>query len=339
MLQAIMSKVRAIVFHAHGDPSTVARIEEIVVPEPGPGEVRVRMLFAPINPADLNVIEGKYPIRPVLPAVAGMEGVGVVEQLGEAVDKPQRGALVLLPHGIGTWCEACVVAAAALVVVPPNIAPAQAAMLRINPATALRMLRDFVDLRADEWVLQNAANSGVGRAVMQIARSAGIRTVNVVRRAELLSELRPEGDVVLVDNDDLPAQIVAATNGAPIRLALNAVGGESALRLAKALAFGGTIVTFGAMSRQPLRLSNAALIFHDQRWRGFWITHWSEEASREARDTMFRELFSLVQRGVIRLPVEQTFPLDQAEAALLRAQQSGRAGKILWAFANSALDR
>jgi trans-2-enoyl-CoA reductase len=332
MLPAMKPKVRAIVFHEHGDPATVARVEEVVVAAIRPDEARVRMLFAPINPADLNVIEGKYPIRPALPAVPGVEGAGVVEEVGAAVEDLKPGALVLLPHSVGTWREACVVPAAALIVVPPQIAPAQAAMLKINPVTALRMLRDFVDVRPGDWVVQNAANSGVGRAVMQIARSAGIRTVNVVRRAELLAELRSEGDVVLLDEDDLPREIAAATDGAEIRLGLNAVGGDSALRLARALAFGGTIVTYGAMARQPLRVPNGLLIFNDQRWRGFWVTHWYEQASREARDAMFEELFSLVQRGVVRLPVEQTFTLDQAEAALVRAQQNRRAGKILWAF-------
>lgn len=326
-----MSKVMAIVFHAHGAPAEVARCEEIEILPPAADEVRVRLLAAPINPADLNVIEGTYPIRPALPGVPGVEGVGVVEAAGAAVGNVRVGDRVLLPHGYGTWREAGVVKADGLNVVPPGIATEQAAMVKINPATALRMLRDFAELKTGDWVLQNVANSAVGRAVMQIARVSGWRTVNVVRRAELIDELKSGGaDVVLVDGDDLPAQISAATGGGPIHLALNAVGGDSAVRLAKALAPGGTIVTYGAMSRQPLRIPNGLLIFKDLRWRGFWVSQWYRGASREAGAAMFAELFDLVQRGVIHARIERIYPLAAATAALAHAAQNGRAGKILF---------
>jgi trans-2-enoyl-CoA reductase len=248
-----MPKVRAIVFHQHGAPADVARVEEIEVPEPGPGEARVRVLAAPINPADLNTIEGIYPIRPVLPGVPGVEGIAAVEAIGVRVDQVCVGDRVLLPHGFGIWRSAGVAKAENLRVVPPGIDTVQAAMLKINPATALRMLRDFEPLAPGDWVLQNAANSAVGRAVIQIAHATGVRTVNVVRRPELVEELRALGaDAVLVDGEDLGPKISSATAGTALRLALNAVGGDSALRLANALAPGGTVVTYGAMSRKPL---------------------------------------------------------------------------------------
>jgi trans-2-enoyl-CoA reductase len=332
MLQRIMPKVRAIVFHEHGDPAAVARLEELELGAPQPNEARVRVLFAPVNPADLNVIEGKYPMHPSLPAVPGMEGVGVVEEVGSAVTDLAAGMRVLLPHGAGSWREGCVLPAHRLIKVPPEIPPQQAAMLKINPATAWRMLHDFVELHPGDWIAQNAGNSAVGRAVMQIARALRIRTVNIVRRAELLEELRTQGDVVLLDGERVREEIVAATGGAEIRLALNAVGGESALRLASALTFAGTIVTYGAMGRQPLRIPNGFLIFRDQRWRGFWITHWYEQASVEARDAMLAELFALAARGTISSPIEKIFPLNDAHAALARAGQGRRSGKILLAF-------
>ncbi len=324
-------KVRAIVFHAHGVPAEVAHWEEADAPEPAADEVRVALLAAPINPADLNVLEGKYPIRPALPGVPGVEGVGVVEAVGRAVETMRAGARVLLPHGYGTWREAGVVKAASVWPVPEGIATEQAAMLRINPATALRMLRDFVELPAGGWVLQNAANSAVGRAVIQLARASGWRSVNVVRRPELIAELQAAGgDVVLVDGDDLPAQIAAATGGAELRLALNAVGGDSAVRLAKALAPGGTIVTYGAMSRQPLRIPNGLLIFQDIHWRGFWISQWYRAAAEASIGQMFSELFDLTQRGVLHAPVERIYPLAEVAAALAHAAQARRSGKILF---------
>ena len=326
-----MSKVMAIVFHAHGVPAEVARPEEIEIAEPLADEARVCLLAAPINPADLNVIEGKYPIRPALPGVTGIEGAGVVTAIGSAVTNVAVGDRVLLPPGYGSWREAGVMKAEALCVVPAGIAPEQAAMLRINPATALRMLRDFVALKTGDWILLNAANSAVGRAVIQIAHATGLRTVNVVRRAELIGELKAIGaDAVLVDGEGLPAQISAATGGAPLRLALNAVGGDSALRLAQALAPGGTIVTYGAMSRQPLRIPNGLLIFQDLRWRGFWISRWYRHASPDATRAMFAELFELAQRGLLHAPVERVYPLAEASAALAHAAQAQRSGKILF---------
>ena len=325
------SKVMAIVFHAHGVPEEVAHAEEIEVAEPGADEALVRLLAAPINPADLNVIEGKYPLRPALPGVPGVEGAGVVEAVGPDVQNLRAGDRVLLPHGYGTWREAGVVKAENLVALPPEIPAEQAAMLRINPATALRMLRDFTELKTGDWILQNAANSAVGHAVIQLARAHGWRTVNVVRRAELIDELKAAGaDAVLLEGDELPEQISAATGGAPMHLALNAVGGDSALRLAKALAPGGTLVTYGAMSRQPLRIPNGLLIFQDLRWRGFWISQWYRTAPPAAVAAMFAELFALAQSGVLHAPVERIYPLADCAAALAHAAQSGRAGKILF---------
>jgi trans-2-enoyl-CoA reductase len=327
------SKVRAIVFSTFGAPTEVTRVESRELPVLQADEVLVRVVAAPINPADLNIIEGKYAIRPALPATPGIEGAGVIEQVGEAVRTMRPGDLVLLPHDFGAWCEAGVVKAEDVIVVPRGIEPMQAAMLSINPPTALRLLRDFVELQPGEFVLQNAANSGVGRAVIQIAHARGLRTINLVRRAELADELRADGaDFVFLDDDEVVSRIASVAGNAPPRLALNAVGGESALRLANALAVSGTLVTYGAMARQPLRVPNGLLIFKDLRWRGFWISAWTQRASADERAAMFGELFALAQRGVLHSPIERVYPIDAVAEALAHAQRGGRAGKILFGF-------
>jgi len=234
---------------------------------------------------------------------------------------------------LGAWREAAVVpdADASLRIVPPEVPVEQAAMLRINPATALRLLRDFAVLAEGDFVVQNAANSAVGRLLIQIARAAKLRTINLVRRPELIGELQAwGGDVVLLDSDAAKDQIAAAVGGAKVRLALNAVGGDSALRLANVLASGGTLVTFGAMGRQPLRIPNGLLIFKDLRWRGFWISQWYREASLESEAAMFAELFDLAKRGVLHTPVERVYPLSEAVAAIQHAAKSQRVGKILF---------
>jgi trans-2-enoyl-CoA reductase len=329
-----MSKsLKAAIYETHGIPAEVLRIVEQAWPEPAPDEVVVRMGAAPINPADLNAIEGKYPVRPTLPATPGMEGAGAVVEVGSAVRNLDVGALVILPHSLGTWREACAVPAEKLVVVPDGIEPVQAAMLKVNPVTAWRMLHDFVSLKPGDWVIQNAANSGAGRAVMQIARELGFKTVNIVRRAELVEELRADGgDVVLVDGENLREEVAAATQRAPIRLALNAVGGESALRMAKTLAPEATIVTYGAMSLQPMCIPNGMLIFKNLRFTGFWVNKWYDGATAKERTETFAPLFAMAQRGLLRAKVEKTYPLSEAKAAIAHASQSKRSGKIVFQF-------
>src|SRR5207249_5430443 len=147
--------------------------------------------------ADINAIEGKYPGRRGVPAIPGFEGAGVVVEIGADVSTITKGARVILPHHVGTWREALSVKANELVAVPPEIEPVHAATWKINPMTAWRLLHDYVDLKSGDWLIQNAANSAAGRAVIEIARDLGYKTVNVVRRAELIDELRAEGgDVV-----------------------------------------------------------------------------------------------------------------------------------------------
>src|SRR4029453_17687513 len=264
-----MKTINAAVYETHGNPADVLHVESRPGPAPAPGEVIVKMRAAPINPADLNQIEGKYPVRAELPATPGFEGAGIVVEVGGGVTNIAVGVLVILPHNTGTWRDAVAVKADELVAVPAEIKPVHAAMLKINPMTAWRLLHDYVDLERGGWLIQNAANSAAGRAVIQIAHELGYKTVNVVRRSELIDELRAEGgDVVLVDGENLRREVEDAIGGPPIRLGLNAVGGESALRLANCLAPGSTLVTYGAMSLQPLKIPNGLLIFKDLHFRG-----------------------------------------------------------------------
>ena len=326
-----MSKtIRAVVYEAHGKPAEVLRLLEQECPAPAADEALVEMRAAPINPADLNSIEGKYPGFREVPATPGMEGAGVVVEIGRDVRKVKVGDSVIIPHNWGTWREAGVIKAEKLVVYPAEIEPVQAAMLKINPITAWRMLHDFVSLGRGDWFIQNAANSGAGRAAIQIGRELGYRSVNLVRRAELIDELKKEGaDVVLLDDDSVREQVKTATSGGPIRLALNAVGGESALRLANALAPEGTMVTYGAMSLQPLKIPNGLLIFKNLIFRGMWVNKWYDQATAEQREETFAPLFEMAKRGLLRTKVEQTYSLDAVMTAVEHASRERRGGKIV----------
>lgn len=327
------------IYHQHGNPLDVLRVTQVDPGTPGPGQALVTRILAPINPADLNAIEGTYPIRPPLPAVPGVEGVGVVEAVGPGVMERadatgiKPGATVLLPHGYGTWREAGVLAIDQLTAVPEGVPFREAAMLKINPATAWRMLHDFVAPEPDKpgaWIIQNAANSAVGRHVIAIARELGLKTINLVRRPELIAELTRAGaDAVILDDESVREKVKEHTGDASVRLALNAVGGESATRMAGTLAPGGTVVTYGAMSRQAVKLPAGLLIFKDLRFVGFWVSHWYKTADPADRQAMFMRLFDLARRGVVRTQVERVYPVSEAREAVARAMESGRHGKIL----------
>lgn len=317
-------KARIVTIPATGQ----VKLDEVELPAPGPEEVLVRMAAAPIHPADLNTIEGKYPGSGQAQLVGGREGSGVVEEVGKAVSTLEPGDIVLLPSTQGTWRDAAIYPVEDLVPVPRSVGLEQAALLRINPGTALRMLRDFVPLLPGEWLVQNGANSAVGRAVTQLARHFGWRTVNLVRDPSRLDEdLLASGNVFLADDSAADLHAAAET---PLRLGLNAVGGESALRIANALTDGGTLVTYGAMSRQPLRIPNGLLIFRDLHVRGFWMTRWSGHATPHMMQALLSELIGLAATGVIRSEAEAFYPLERFADALAHAGQSRRRGKILF---------
>ena len=328
-----MKTINAAVYETHGNPADVLHVESQPWPTPAPGEVIVKMRAAPINPADLNQIEGKYPVRAELPATPGFEGAGIVVDAGADVKDLTSGALVILPHNVGTWRDAVAVKAGELVVVPADIKPVHAAMLKINPMTAWRLVHDYVGLARGDWLIQNAANSAAGRAVIQIAHELGYKTVNVVRRSELIDELRAEGgDIVLVDSENLRREVEDSIGGPPIRLGLNAVGGESALRLANCLAPGSTLVTYGAMSLQPLKIPNGLLIFKDLRFRGIWINKWYDNATPAQRMEAFQHLFEMAKRGLLQTKVEKAYPLSEAKTAVTHAARGQRSGKIIFQF-------
>ena len=314
---------------AFGEKPPAVRVESIPSSAPAPGEFLVRMLAAPINPADLNVIVGTYGELPPLPATIGNEGAGEILALGPGVENLRVGQKVL-PLAFGTWTSELILPAKNAIPLPDDIDIHQAAMLAVNPTTAWRLLHDFASLQPGDWIAQNAANSGVGRAVIQLARHLGFRTLNVVRRPELLDELRAlGGDVVVTEEVDLRREARELCRGTLPKLGLNSVGGSSALNIANALAPGSPHVTIGAMARQPLKIPNGLLIFQNLAFRGFWLRRWKENAPAAEIQSTYATLADLLHRGILHSPLQQILPLSEAPAALAAAMQDKRTGKIL----------
>lgn len=320
--------MKAVRFSKFGAPREVIQLVE---EDPGPlapGEALIEVLVTPINPSDLATIAGFYGVLPKLPAVPGNEGVGrVVRVEGEAPVKP--GELVFLPMGSGTWRTHLKAKAQRLLTIPPGVDLAQMSMLSINPPTAALLLSEY-GVKPGDWVIQNAANSAVGRYLISLAKLEGIKTINLVRREELAPELEALGaDVVLVDGDNLPERVREATGGAPVKLGIDAVGGSAALRLGETVANGATVVHYGAMSGKAPTLSPQALIFRNVTLRGFWLVHWLSSAPREAQAALMGKLAKLTISGTLHVPVDATFPLEDIQQALARAAEEGRKGKVL----------
>ncbi len=311
-------------------PQDVIDAVEFTLPPLTAGQALVEVLAAPINPSDVLTLTGDYGSLPPLPAVGGNEGVGRVTQVAADVTGLQAGQTVLLPVGSGTWTTHLVADAKALTPLPADANPQQLAMLAVNPPTASLLLSEFADLKPGDWVIQNAANSAVGGYLVQLAQARGIRTVNVVRREAAMAAVEAlDADVVLVDGDDLHERVRAATGEAKIPLAIDAVGGDATERLARALAPGGTVVTYGAMSGEPCRLSPASLIFRGVTLRGFWLARWFKTSTPQARAALFGELAALIASGRLHAQVQATYGIDAIKDAVAAAAAGERSGKIL----------
>ena len=317
-------------FGQTGNPAEVLKFKPVAELEPGPGEAKVNVLAAPIHPANLAQIEGAYlaPV-PELPATPGMEGVGQVAALGEGVVHLSVGQSVLLTGAGGTWRDTIVAPAAAFTPAPPGDIE-QLAMLAVNPLTAHLLLEDYADLQPGDWVIQSAANSAVDEMVIQLAAQRGLKTVNVVRREELILPLKALGaTVVLVDGPDLAERVKQATDGADIKLALEAVSGSTFYRLIEALAYGGTLVAYGNMSGDEPQIDLRSLIADDIRLRGFWLSRWYERTSPDEKQATLGQLVPLIASGQIKTKIDSRYPLEEISEAVTRAAAGGRDGKVL----------
>jgi NADPH:quinone reductase-like Zn-dependent oxidoreductase len=318
-----------------GDPAEVVELKEHSSQPLKSGEVRVRVLAAPINPSNLLQIAGNYGTDAVLPSTPGSEGVGRVLETSAEVKHLAVGQLVLMAGAGGTWRDEMVAPAAGFIPLP-ELGPIgsdvieQLSMSVVNPITALLMLTTFVDVKEGQWIVQSASNSAVGGYVIQLAKQRGIKTINVVRREGLAEELMAKGaDVVLIDGPDLAAQIASAANNEPVVLALDAVGGDTYTRLANSLGQGGTLVAYGMLSGKPAMLNTGMAIFKDLRTRGFWLSKWYETAERKDQQAAFGQVIPLIAQGILKADIDSRFTVAEIKQAVTRAGQRGRNGKVL----------
>src|SRR5216683_343486 len=321
--------MQTIQIEAFGNPAEVLKVVDIPdVGAPAEHEVVIALEASPINMSDLLMISGRYGYRPNLPSVMGTEGVGRVIAVGSGVKHLKQGDRTLIPYPAPAWAERIKTDAGRLRPLPSGDVN-QFAMLGINPPTAYLMLTDFVALPSGSWVIQNSANSGVGRALVPIAKLLGLKTVNVVRRDDVVAEIKAiGGDVVLVDGPDLAKRVAAETGKAPIALAVDGVGDTSTTNLLGCLAEKGVHVFYSTISGKPSVVPATHLIFHDISMRGFWLANWFENAKPDQITQMYDRLTPLVASGAISTPIAGTYRFSEIAEAV--AVASKNRGKVLF---------
>lgn len=320
--------MEAVVYREFGKPLEVLQLETADIEAPGVGEVRLRVLAAPVHPSDFGMILGKYGKLKTLPAVAGREGVAEVTEVGAEVTGYEVGDWVSVPQDAGSWQTEVNALAKGLFKLPKDIPLEAAAMAMINPPTAWRLLRD-ANLSNGDWVVQNAANSAVGLHVIEMAAHLGLKTLNVVRREELVEPLLQMGaDVVVTEESGYEKRVKELTGGAPVKLALNSIGGASAMRLIQALSIDGQHVTFGAMTFDEVRFPTRNLIFDGLIMKGFWMDRWMRSQSEVRRQVMFDKIFDLMRHKKVQAQVSASFALKDFREAI-RMAGAPRLGKVL----------
>lgn len=322
--------MRSITHDAFGDPAKVLHLVDSATPEPGAGEVRIRTLLSPIHNHDIWTVQGNYGYKPPLPAIGGSEAVGIVDAVGDGVPADLVGKRVAVAGVHGTWAAYFLAPAALLVPVPDSIADEAAAQLIAMPFSAITLL-EFLEVSRGDWIILNAANGAVGKDVAMLSKARGIHMIGLVRREAGIAELKALGidHVVATSAADWREQVRAIANGAPIRAAVDSLGGEASGDLAELLGEDGLLVSFGAMSGQSMQIPSGAVIFKHLTIKGFWGSRVSSMIPPEHKRELLGELIGLVAAGILKLPVEAVFDFGEIAAAIEKSLAPGKNGKVL----------
>lgn len=332
--------MKAVVFEQHGEPSQVLQVRDIPQAEPGPGQVRVRMLCSPINPSDLLVVRGRYGTLPNLPASPGFEGVGIVEAYGGGLyGKLLVGKRVaVLNRRAGNWREQVIIPATeAFPYVPRALPDEQVATLFVNPATAWIMVTDVLKVARGAFLLQTAAGSSLGKMVIRLGQHLGFQTINVVRRQDTADQLKKLGaeHIINTAQEDLTERIADITQGKGVRYAIDAVGGETGAKLLDCLGTHGRMLVYGALDDKPIPLPARALIMGSKIVQGFWLADWVRQRSPLKMLFLLRKVGKMISQGVLTSEIAVTYPLEKVSEAVRAAETPGRQGKILLKMAES----
>jgi len=318
--------MKSAVYSQIGSPADVLLSEERAKPEPGPGQVLVKMVLSPIHNHDLMTIAGQYAHRPSLPAVPGTEAVGIVEAIGEGVGNLAIGQRVA-GGAMHTWAEYYLADASRLVPMPDSVDDETACQLVSMPLSA-KMLLESLGIAAGQWIVQNAANGAVGKLVARYGAERGIKVLGLVRRQDAVEELKALGidNVVATDSPDWVETARGLTGGAPIVRAIDSLGGDGPQHLLKIASDGAELISFGAMTERPLSISAADLLFRGITVKGFWGSKPPVKPQRIGE--LLGELIRDAAAGKLVLPIEASYGIEQIAEAARASGEPGRKGKI-----------
>jgi NADPH2:quinone reductase len=326
--------MKAVVFDRCGPPEEVLQVRDVPAPgDPGPGEVRVRMLASPVNPSDILYVRGEYAKPQSMPATPGFEGVGIVEAIGSGfLARRVRGKRVSVLNGAtGNWQEQVVVPARQAIPVPADLPDEQAAAFFVNPASAVVMTQYVLRVPPGAWLLQSAAGGALGRMVIRLGKHYGFRTINVVRRREQAEELlRAGGDAAICTADEsVPNRVLQITGGVGAPFALDAVGGATGTSLLQSLSPGGRMLVYGTLAGEPIQIDPRVLMVGQKRVEGFWLSQWAPRQGVLTMLGLIRRIGKLFREGIVTSEIGATFPLNDVQAAVKQAVLPGRQGKVL----------
>jgi NADPH:quinone reductase-like Zn-dependent oxidoreductase len=335
-----MSAMKAVVFERFGEPAEVLRLQDVPMPEPGPGQVRVRMIASPINPSELLVVRGLYGVLPRLPATPGFEGVGVVDRAGPGLlGRLVVGKRVTVINGDGgNWAEYVVIPARQARPVAADIPDEQVASFFVNPATVLAMVRHVLRVPRGEWLLQSAAGSALGRMIIKLGQHDGFKTLGVVRHREAIDALKALGaDAVIASSDGpIDEQVRRVTGSDGVKYAVDPVGGDTGTGVFRSLAAEGHMLVYGSLSGEPLSIDPRRMIAGKRVVEGFWLGHWMRQRKIPAALKLFHEIATLIRAGVLATEIGEAFPLESIAEAVRAAEAVGRQGKVLLKIANGS---
>lgn len=337
--------MKAIRFDHYGEPVDVLTVTEQPLPQPGAGEVRVKIRLSPINPSDLLYVRGHYSgVAPHFPSGAGFEGVAVIDALGRGVEGLAIGQRVFARNSDGgNWSQYAVVPAENVYPVPDDIADEQIASFLINPATAILMVRHVLAVPSGEWLLQSAAGSELGHMIIRLAKRDGIRTINVVRRPEAAQELKDLGaDEVIVSADGpIDEQVRNIVGPQGVRFAIDPVAGETGTEIFRSLSEDGRMLLYGSLTGRGISVGDDPRLTLSGRrtlevyWLGYWLPRLNESGffapDRPAIPQLIDEIVDLIHQGVLNTSPGKKFGLDDIHAAITEAESVGRSGKVLLA--------
>lgn len=337
-----MRTMRCVVAEKVGEPSEVLQLQTRPVPRPGPGQVLVRVVAAPVEASDLHTIRGRYGFTPEFPAVPGIESVGLIEELGSGAEGLTIGQRVMTIGVTGTWQECVVADAEKVLPVPPGMSTSTAAQLLSNPLTAVILTGDVLDVRPGEWLLQTAAGSTVGRLVIQLGAHIGFQTLNVVRRRSAVDDILAMGGtaVICTEDEDLRERVADIAGEGGVSKAIDCVSGQVGADVSRALAPHGELVVYGALSthrqtdpgKLTIPIFARSLIYETKSVRGFWLFRWLTETPRDRLVATIDRTVQLAGGGVLRVPEGQPIPVEKFGDAVHLAEAPQHGGKPLLMF-------